>query len=263
MDAANSSSVDRISVVLCTHNGSQFIAEQLESILHQTRSAFELIIQDDNSEDGTVEILKSYAQRYPFIQLYPNKIAKGINENHLSALAKTKGEYVAISYQNDIWDRKKIEEQMRCIRSSSLCFHPVLPLYKKIPYDINYDRRVPNYSPERMAFSNMISGNTMLIRRDLVEKVLKMPKNVIAPVLQQINFDVIIAITAAAYGRIEYCNNVLVFHRVTALQLSDYEKIPFEYDINILGYVMNAIGERKNFEKMKPAIMRRLQSVRN
>lgn len=261
MDAAYSSSVDRISVVLCTHNGSQFIAEQLESILHQTRSAFEIIIQDDNSEDGTVEILKSYAQRYPFIQLYPNKIAKGINENYLSAIAKTKGEYVAISYQNDIWARKKIEEQMNCIHNSSLCFHSVLPLYKKMPSDIDYDGRVPNFSPERLAFSNTISGSTMLIRRDLVEKVLKMPKAIIDPILQKINFDVVLAIIAAAYGRIVYCNNALVFHRVTALQLSDYEKKTSKKDFNISGYVMNAIGERKNYEKIKPFIIRRLKTI--
>lgn len=263
MDAAYSSPLDRISVVLCTHNGSRFIAEQLESILHQTRSAFEIIIQDDNSDDGTVEILKSYAQRYPFIQLYPNKISKGINENHLSAMAKTKGEYIAISYQNDIWDRKKLERQMFCIRGSSLSFHPVVPLLKKTPDEIDIDRREPNFGLERLAFSNMISGNTMLIRRDLMEKVLNMPKSILEPILHQMNFDVVIAIIAAAYGRIKYCDNVYVFQRVTAQMMSNYEKMPLKDDISILGYVMNAIGERKNFEKKKPCIMNRLKVVRS
>jgi glycosyltransferase involved in cell wall biosynthesis len=263
MDAAYSSPVDRISVVLCTHNGSRFIAEQLESILHQTRSAFELIIQDDNSDDGTVEILKSYAQRYPFIQLYPNKIAKGINENHLSAMAKTKGEYIAVSYQNDIWDRKKLEEQMLCIRGASLSFHPVIPLLKKMPSEIDIDRREPNFGLERLAFSNMISGNTLLIRRDLMEKVLNMPKSILETILQQMNFDVVMAIIAAAYGQIKYCPKVHVFQRVNAQQMSDYQTMPFKDDISIIGYVMNAIGERKNFEKKKPCIIKRLNVVRS
>ena len=50
----------KISVVMATYNGEQYIAEQLESILGQTRPVDEVIIHDDCSTDGTAEIVKNF-----------------------------------------------------------------------------------------------------------------------------------------------------------------------------------------------------------
>ena len=47
-----------ISIVMATYNGETYIREQINSILNQTISDFELIISDDCSKDSTVEIIK-------------------------------------------------------------------------------------------------------------------------------------------------------------------------------------------------------------
>ena len=60
----------RVSVVLCTYNGSQYIQEQLDSIIQQSYPVYELLIQDDCSTDSTQEILKAYQQRYSFIHCF-------------------------------------------------------------------------------------------------------------------------------------------------------------------------------------------------
>jgi glycosyltransferase involved in cell wall biosynthesis len=52
-----------ISVIMPAYNSEDFIAAAIDSILSQTFTDFELIISDDGSRDGTLEIARSYAAR--------------------------------------------------------------------------------------------------------------------------------------------------------------------------------------------------------
>ena len=47
----------KIGVLIATYNGEKFIKEQLVSILNQTVKPDEIIISDDGSTDGTLEII--------------------------------------------------------------------------------------------------------------------------------------------------------------------------------------------------------------
>ena len=49
-----------ISVCIATYNGEKYLAEQLDSILLQVSEEDELIISDDGSTDGTIDIIMSY-----------------------------------------------------------------------------------------------------------------------------------------------------------------------------------------------------------
>ena len=59
-----------VSIVLCTYNGAKYLSEQLESILAQTYPLHEIIIQDDNSTDETVNIIHEYACKYSLYFCY-------------------------------------------------------------------------------------------------------------------------------------------------------------------------------------------------
>lgn len=63
----------KVSIVLCTYNGAKYIKEQLDSILSQTYPLYEIIVQDDDSIDETVEILNEYATKNPLIKVYKNE----------------------------------------------------------------------------------------------------------------------------------------------------------------------------------------------
>ena len=52
----------KISVVMATYNGAEFIYDQLESLRNQNRGADEVIIVDDASTDGTVRIIEDNGQ---------------------------------------------------------------------------------------------------------------------------------------------------------------------------------------------------------
>ena len=61
---------EQIDILLASYNGKKYIEAQISSILNQTYKNIKLIISDDCSTDGTIDILKKYAQKDNRIQLY-------------------------------------------------------------------------------------------------------------------------------------------------------------------------------------------------
>ncbi len=53
----------RIYILLGTYNGARFIGEQLRSIQGQTVSNWNLLVRDDGSQDGTLEVVAEAARR--------------------------------------------------------------------------------------------------------------------------------------------------------------------------------------------------------
>lgn len=76
----------KISIVICTYNGAKFLGEQLDSIVSQSLSPYEVIAQDDGSSDETWNILLEYAERYPYIKVYKNPKERGINNLNSATL---------------------------------------------------------------------------------------------------------------------------------------------------------------------------------
>ena len=57
-----------VSIVTATYNHAPYIAEALDSFLAQeTEYPYEIIVHDDASTDGTTEIVRNYAEKYPDI----------------------------------------------------------------------------------------------------------------------------------------------------------------------------------------------------
>ena len=92
-----------ISIAMTSYNGEKYIREQLDSILTQTYGNFELIICDDRSKDSTVEIIKDYCIKDSRIKLYVNEKNLGFKKNFEKAISLCKGEYIALSDQDDIY----------------------------------------------------------------------------------------------------------------------------------------------------------------
>jgi glycosyltransferase involved in cell wall biosynthesis len=65
-----------VTVILPTHNHAPFIAQAIESVLmQQTEFPFDILLHDDASTDGTADIVKEYAVRFPAkIRLITQKV---------------------------------------------------------------------------------------------------------------------------------------------------------------------------------------------
>jgi len=98
-----------VSVAMATYNGAALIEEQLASIAAQTRPPDELVVCDDGSNDGTVEIIERFAQDVPFeVRLIRNEQRLGYGENFMKAGRCSRGDVIAWSDQDDVWMPEKL-----------------------------------------------------------------------------------------------------------------------------------------------------------
>lgn len=103
--------VPNVLVIMATYNGSDYISDQIDSILSQESVNVNLIINDDKSSDDTVKICRKYARSYKNISLHVNETNLGIAENFLQSLYAdyaSKYDYIAFSDQDDVWLPEKL-----------------------------------------------------------------------------------------------------------------------------------------------------------
>src|SRR4051794_37441524 len=100
----------RISIAMATYNGDRYIREQLDSLARQNLLPFELVVTDDGSSDGTLDILKAFSERAPFpVRIFRNPTRLGYEENFLKAASLCNGDVISFCDQDDIWVDRKLE----------------------------------------------------------------------------------------------------------------------------------------------------------
>ncbi|HDW0771602.1 TPA: glycosyltransferase, partial [Escherichia coli] len=107
------------SIVMATYNGDKYIRKQLDSILNNNKFedyVDEFIITDDNSSDDTFSIIEEYEKNNEKIKSFRNT-KKGVKNNFLNGISKTRGDYIMLSDQDDIWHENKIERMFNKIES--------------------------------------------------------------------------------------------------------------------------------------------------
>jgi glycosyltransferase involved in cell wall biosynthesis len=107
-----------VSISCITYNHAPYIKQCLDGFLMQkTTFSFEVLIHDDASTDGTTEIIKDYAQKYPDIikPLYEeeNQWIKGRRGSAEFNFPRARGKYIALCEGDDYWiDENKLQMQV-------------------------------------------------------------------------------------------------------------------------------------------------------
>jgi glycosyltransferase involved in cell wall biosynthesis len=100
----------RVSIAMCTYNGSRFLNQQLQSIAAQTLPPCELVICDDGSTDSTSHIVKSFAQAVAFpVRFIRNEATLGSTRNFEKAIRLCQGDTIALCDQDDVWQPGKLD----------------------------------------------------------------------------------------------------------------------------------------------------------
>ena len=102
----------KVSVAMATYNGANYILEQLDSILSQTRAVDEIIICDDCSKDNTVTIVKEYIHQHQLqskCRLEVNEKNLGYGSNFIQAVRKSRGDIIFFCDQDDIWVKDRVQ----------------------------------------------------------------------------------------------------------------------------------------------------------
>lgn len=106
-----------VSVVMPVFNGAAFVRQAVESVLAQTMRDFELVIIDDASPDGSLEILSALGD--PRMRVLQNSVNLGFGGNWNRCLAEARGEFVKLLPQDDTLAPGCLESQVRVLRGDT------------------------------------------------------------------------------------------------------------------------------------------------
>lgn len=111
-----------VSVVMPTYNCGKYIAESLDSAIHQTITDWEVQIVDDCSTDDTISVLQPYLEKYPNIHYYKLPKNGGPAVARTEAIKRATGKYVAFLDSDDLWKPKKLEKQIAFMQKTGAKF---------------------------------------------------------------------------------------------------------------------------------------------
>lgn len=162
----------RCLVLLCTYNGEKYLRKQLDSILRQEGVEVTVKAADDRSTDGTAEILKEYAEKYPSFTYSVNEKNKGFCYNFLDLIFSVKDtdyDYYALSDQDDVWLPEKLKRAAEQIELKGETPKGTLYCSNLIVTDENLnrirmmeERNNPKDNRYTAAFSNIATGCTIV-----------------------------------------------------------------------------------------------------
>jgi glycosyltransferase involved in cell wall biosynthesis len=121
-----------VSVIVLAYNQERYVGECLQGILAQQGDfRLELVVGDDGSGDGTMDVIESWLNAIPRdsvdLRLLASDQNRGIPRNLERCLRACTGEYVAICEGDDYWiDPHKLQSQVDFLRSHpgcALCFN--------------------------------------------------------------------------------------------------------------------------------------------
>lgn len=122
----------QVSVCCIAYNQANYIRKTLEGFVAQeTDFRFEVLIHDDASTDGTADIIREYAEKYPElikpILQTENQYSKGVRINPTFNYPRAKGRYFAFCEGDDYWcDSRKLQKQYDAMENNprcALCVH--------------------------------------------------------------------------------------------------------------------------------------------
>ena len=96
------------------HNGSEYVAEAIQSILSQTRPPIECLVIDDGSTDGTGEVVRQFGRDVAYVRQDRSGASSARNQG--AALAH--GALVAFLDHDDVWLPTKLERQLETFAAS-------------------------------------------------------------------------------------------------------------------------------------------------
>ncbi len=124
---------DLVSIIVPNYNSEKFLKETIDSVLAQTYENWELLIVDDCSTDGSVEIIRSYKDSR--IVLYENETNCGAAYSRNVALQKARGKWIAFLDSDDLWTEEKLEKQVAFMEENNYLFS--YTDYERIDEDSN------------------------------------------------------------------------------------------------------------------------------
>ncbi len=213
----------KTSVIVCTYNGQSYLREQLESLIKQDALPDEIIIIDDASTDDSWKIICEFkkANTDVCIRTFINHENIGFVDNFSKAALLATHELIFFCDQDDVWSEIKISSITQLFMNDPLltCVHTNAEVVNERLESSNQDlfkalkitkhemgaMQAGNYF-EVLVRRNVVTGATMVIRKDLLIKSLPIPPGWI--------HDEWISIFNSTVGKVALHNSKLIKYRI-------------------------------------------------
>lgn len=164
----------KVSVCLASYNGEKHIAAQLHSILSQMGDSDELIVSDNGSTDGTVEIVSGIHD--PRLSLINCETA-GVVANFQCALMAASGDIIILSDQDDVWLPGRIDMALSDHESCDLSVVNHIVVDEDLN-PINVASTRPSLSFLRNILKNHYLGCCMSFKKETLQFFLPFPNGI-------------------------------------------------------------------------------------
>ena len=111
-----------VSIITPLFNSATFIEETIESVISQTYNDWEMIIIDDCSNDGSLELVKDIAKDDLRIRLISLKNNLGPSNARNEGIKQACGRYIAFLDSDDLWHKDKLEKQIKFMQKNEYAF---------------------------------------------------------------------------------------------------------------------------------------------
>lgn len=208
-----------VSVACITYNHAPYIRQCLEGFLMQkTNFPIEIIVHDDASTDGTDDIIREYALKYPelfkVILQEENQYSKGVDVLSL-VFERSAGKYIALCEGDDYWtDPLKLQKQVDFLEEHeefSMCFHRAA-----IVQEINgpiwlsaSQLEAREYSAEELFSTWLVPTASILYRRQVNDIPIKYSSDIM-------NGDIVLVLKCCSMGRVMALEDEMSVYRMHA-----------------------------------------------
>ena len=113
-----------VSIICTVFNKEPWLKKTIDSFLaQQTEFAYEIILVDDASSDGSRSIIQDYQANYPdLIRAFYQDENQGISKTWVSICKEARGKYIARCDGDDFWlDPLKLQKQVDLLESEPDC----------------------------------------------------------------------------------------------------------------------------------------------
>jgi hypothetical protein len=162
-------------IVVCTYNRVNLLAEAIHTLCHQTldKSEYEVIVVDNNSADGTRELVGEFCRRYLHVR-YCFEPQQGLSYARNRGWREARGEYVAYLDDDARAGENWLKTALALLENTKpvpLCLGgPILPFYSTTkPIWFKGEMRTWGDSPRYLRPGESFSGSNMIWRKEIVE----------------------------------------------------------------------------------------------
>jgi glycosyltransferase involved in cell wall biosynthesis len=124
----------KVSVIIPTYDGADFLGEAIQSVLDQTYPNFEIIVVNDASPDHTCDAVKQFDD--PRLMYFIHEENQGADVARHTGLQASSGEIIAFLDQDDFFHPEKLQEHVIFLER-----HPDIGTTYNARFELNYSSK--------------------------------------------------------------------------------------------------------------------------